>query len=71
MARKRKSTEQPAVPLEELPRGTEELTGEEAEAAKGGWFSLSMGYVRAAQIAEAQEADDIIHVFGPAPDEDK
>jgi hypothetical protein len=27
--------------------------------------------VRAAQIAEAQEADDIIHVFGPAPDEDK
>jgi hypothetical protein len=40
MARKRtsKQTEQPTVTVEELPRDPEELTGEEAEAAKGGWF---------------------------------
>ena len=44
MARKRtsKQTEQPTVTIEELPRDPEELTGEEAEAAKGGWFAALM-----------------------------
>jgi hypothetical protein len=39
MARKRKQSEIPAATLEELPRDTEGLTSEEAEAVKGGWLS--------------------------------
>jgi hypothetical protein len=40
MARKRKQTEQTAITLEELPRAAKELTSKEAEAAKGGSFSV-------------------------------
>ena len=63
MARKRtsKQTEQPTVTVEELPRDPEELTGEEAEAAKGGWFFASLSPSQAAGLPSAstpeQKAD--------------
>jgi hypothetical protein len=61
MARKWKlnATEQTAVTLEELPRDTEELTGEEAEAAKGGWFAM-FGAGAAAALAQQQAENDAI-----------
>ncbi len=40
MARKRKRNEQVGASLEELPRRTEELTDEEAEAAQGGYIGV-------------------------------
>ncbi len=60
MARKRKQTRPAAAALAELPRDTKELTPEEAEAAKGGWFYWSLS------PSQQAEDDDIIHVFGPA-----
>jgi hypothetical protein len=57
MARKRKQTEQAPVTLEELPRDTQELTSEEAEAAKGGLLFMTPSM--AAGVEAALEADAI------------
>jgi hypothetical protein len=58
MTRKRKLTEQATATLEELPRDPEELTPEEAEAAKGGMLFLTPSM--AAGVAAALANQDFI-----------
>jgi hypothetical protein len=53
MARKRKSkATEPVVTVEELPREPKELTSEEAEAAKGGFWFVS--------LSPSQQANDAL-----------